>query len=81
MICEQDMGRLTQNKMRVEAVAVYDDVTSDLPTLRQAPDWAENLRQLPAVSAICNAAFFKASPSDSRRNIIGDATGKGTDCE
>lgn len=74
-------GTLTQNKMHVEDVAIYD-VTFDVPTLRQQLELAEdlvaeNLRQLPAVSAICNAASFEGSPSDSKRKIIGDATGEG----
>jgi hypothetical protein len=67
--------------MHVEDAAVYD-VTLNLSTLRQELESiqdlvAENLRQLPAVSAICNAASFEGSPSESKRKIIGDATGKG----
>ena len=83
LISAQDKtGTLTQNKMHVEDAAIYD-VTFNVPTLRQqlesAEDLvAENLRQLPAVSAICNAASFEGSPSDSKRKIIGDATGKGS---
>jgi sodium/potassium-transporting ATPase subunit alpha len=74
-------GTLTQNKMHVEDAAIYD-ATFTVPTLRQQlesaqPFVAENLRQLPAVSAICNAAAFQGSPSDVKRQIIGDATGKG----
>jgi sodium/potassium-transporting ATPase subunit alpha len=81
LISAQDKtGTLTQNKMHVEDAAIYD-VTFDVSTLRQQLGSAqhlvaENLRQLPAVSAICNAASFEGSPSDSKRNIIGDATGK-----
>jgi sodium/potassium-transporting ATPase subunit alpha len=67
--------------MHVEDAAIYD-VTFDVQTLCERLEsaenlLAENLRQLPAVSAICNAASFEGSPSDSRRNIIGDATGRG----
>ena len=66
--------------MHVQDAAIYD-VTFDVPTLRQKLESAEdrvteNVRQLPAVSAICNAASFEGSPSESMRNIIGDATGK-----
>jgi sodium/potassium-transporting ATPase subunit alpha len=66
--------------MHVEDAAIYD-VTFDVPTLRQQLESAEglvieNLRQLPAVAAICNAAVFEGSSSDSKRNVIGDATGK-----
>ena len=66
--------------MHVEDAAIYD-VTFELPTLRQQLGSAqglvvENLRQLPAVGTICNAAIFEGSSSGSNR-IIGDATGKG----
>ena len=83
LISAQDKtGTLTQNKMHVEDAAIYD-TTFNVPTLSEQlksaqPLVAENLRQLPTVSAICNAAAFEGSPSDSKRNIIGDATGKGT---
>ncbi len=83
LISAQDKtGTLTQNKMHVEDAAIYD-TTFAVPTLREQlesaqPLVAENIRQLPAVSAICNAATFEGSPSDSKRNIIGDATGKET---
>ncbi len=68
--------------MHVEDAAIYD-ATFTVPTLREKlesaqPLVAENLRQLPAISAICNAATFEGSPSDSKRNIFGDATGKET---
>ena len=67
--------------MDVEDTAIYD-ATFNVPTLRQhlesaQPLLAENLRQLPAISAICNAATFEGSPLDEKRHIIGDATGKG----
>lgn len=76
-------GTLTQNKMHVEEVAIYD-TTFGVPALRERlesaqPIVAENLRQLPAVSAICNASILEGPPSDSKQNIIGDATGKATD--
>jgi sodium/potassium-transporting ATPase subunit alpha len=66
--------------MHIQDAAIYD-VTFDVSTLSQQLESAEdrvveNLRQLPAVSAICNAASFAGSPSESMRNIIGDATGK-----
>ena len=82
LIFAQDKtGTLTQNKMHVEDAAIYD-VTFNVPTLCQqlesAEDLvAENLCQLPVISAICNAASFEGSPSDSKRKILGDATGKG----
>ena len=66
--------------MHVEDIGIYD-TTYNLSTLNEQlesspPSVAENLRQLPTVSAICNAAAFEGSPSDSRRNVIGDATGE-----
>ena len=66
----------------LEDAAIYD-TTFAVPSLRERLESAqplvvENLRQLPTVSAICNAATFEGSPSDSKRNIIGDATGKAT---
>lgn len=83
LIFAQDKtGTLTQNKMHVEDAAIYDS-TFNVATLREQlesaqPLVAENLCQLPTVSAICNAAAFEGSPSDMKRNIIGDATGKRT---
>jgi sodium/potassium-transporting ATPase subunit alpha len=66
--------------MHVEDTAIYD-VPFTVPSLRERlesapPAVVENLRQLPVVSAICNAAAFEGSASESNRNIIGDATGK-----
>ena len=82
ILAQDKTGTLTQNKMHVEDAAIYD-TTFTVPTLREQLESAqplvvEDLRQLPAVSAICNAATFEGSPSDSKRNIIGDATGKAT---
>ena len=72
-------GTLTQNKMHVEDAAIYD-VTYTVSSLRDSLDSAphsvlENQRQLATVAALCNAASFEGSPSDSSRKINGDATG------
>lgn len=66
--------------MHVEDAAVYD-VTYSVSGLRDSLDAAphailENQRQLATVSALCNAASFQGSPSDSNRQISGDATGQ-----
>jgi hypothetical protein len=68
--------------MHVEDAAIYN-TTFNVATLREQLESAQhlvakNLRQLPTVSAICNAAAFEGSPSDMKRNIIGDATGEET---
>jgi sodium/potassium-transporting ATPase subunit alpha len=73
-------GTLTQNKMHVEDAAIYD-VTFSVSSLRDSLNSAthavlENQRQLATVAALCNAASFEGSPSDSNRKINGDATGE-----
>lgn len=65
--------------MHVEDAAIYD-VTFSTTSLRDSLDAApqsilENQRQLASVAALCNAAAFEGSPSESNRKIIGDATG------
>ncbi|OBZ79410.1 Sodium/potassium-transporting ATPase subunit alpha-A [Grifola frondosa] len=84
VLCSDKTGTLTQNKMHVENVAVFDEV---LPYSRfqsviadVGSKSAENLAQLGAVSAICNAATFGGSSDDNEKAgsqeqaIIGDAT-------
>ena len=66
--------------MHVEDAAIYD-VTFSVSSLRESLDLAthavlENQRQLATVAALCNAASFEGSPSDSNRKINGDATGE-----
>jgi hypothetical protein len=66
--------------MHVEDAAIYN-VTYSFTSLRDSLDAAphsvlENQRQLATVAALCNAASFEGSPSDSNRKINGDATGE-----
>jgi sodium/potassium-transporting ATPase subunit alpha len=74
-------GTLTQNKMHVEDAAIFDATftTGTLDaTIKSAAEGnvKDNLRQLGAVAAICNAATFQADPAKpGERLISGDATG------
>lgn len=69
--------------MHVEDVAIYDSAFTP-ETLREriaaaAPAMKENLAQIGAVSAICNAAIMvpdTAEKPQGEREIMGDATGK-----
>jgi hypothetical protein len=71
-------GTLTQNKMHVQDVAFLDarfEVTKfgDRFACRDE-DVLQNLRQIPAIGALCNSASF-AGTSENSSDVIGDATG------
>ncbi|ELU39770.1 sodium-potassium ATPase [Rhizoctonia solani AG-1 IA] len=72
-------GTLTQNKMTVQDVAIFDTEYSVLG-FRDASNEGQgnnNLRQMSAVAAICNSANFASGTEDeptSIRKVIGDAT-------
>ncbi|KAI0036987.1 sodium-potassium ATPase [Vararia minispora EC-137] len=80
VLCSDKTGTLTQNRMHVEDASVFDVVyTPD--SLKAALESEketsviENLCQLSAVAAICNAATFQTETSaKGERLISGDAT-------
>ena len=77
-------GTLTQNRMTVNDVAVFDTIFTPASldsAVKSETNMAvkENVQQLAAVAAICNAATFQgASKEGIERPISGDATGTNT---
>lgn len=79
VLCSDKTGTLTQNKMAVQDVAVFDTEYSVIEFHEAANkgNGNNNLHQMGAVAAICNSANFAAGSEDqptSIRKIIGDAT-------
>ena len=72
-------GTLSQNKMHVQDAAVFDAIFTPSSLMvdigKASPEIAKNLRQLPTVVAICNAANFDKASALGERSVIGDATG------
>ncbi|QRV78443.1 sodium/potassium-transporting ATPase subunit alpha [Ceratobasidium sp. AG-Ba] len=79
VLCSDKTGTLTQNKMTVQDVAVFD-TEFGVMEFRDAANKGngnDNFHQMGAIAAVCNAANFEAGTEDqptSIRNIIGDAT-------
>ncbi|KAG8712443.1 hypothetical protein FRC11_000131 [Ceratobasidium sp. 423] len=78
VLCSDKTGTLTQNKMSVQDVAVFDTEY----TVMEFHDAANregnsNLHQMGAVAAICNSANFASGTEDEPTNVrkaLGDAT-------
>ncbi|KAG8735312.1 hypothetical protein FRC10_010750 [Ceratobasidium sp. 414] len=79
VLCSDKTGTLTQNKMAVQNVAIFD-TEYGVMEFRDAANKGsgnENLHQMGAIAAVCNSANFEAGTEDqptSIRKIIGDAT-------
>ncbi|KAG9123731.1 hypothetical protein FRC07_014132, partial [Ceratobasidium sp. 392] len=79
VLCSDKTGTLTQNKMAVQNVAVFD-TEYGVMEFRDAANQGsgnDNLHQMGAIAAVCNSANFEAGTEDqptSIRKIIGDAT-------
>ncbi|KZT39131.1 sodium-potassium ATPase [Sistotremastrum suecicum HHB10207 ss-3] len=83
VLCSDKTGTLTKNQMHVEDCAIYDQSYTSPEFIKRleassADASGENLRQLAAVAAICNAAEFDQSKSSEKeageRAVFGDAT-------
>ncbi|KAG8710589.1 hypothetical protein FRC08_016968 [Ceratobasidium sp. 394] len=79
VLCSDKTGTLTQNKMAVQNVAIFD-TEYGVMEFRDAANKGNgngNLHQMGAIAAVCNSANFEAGTEDqptSIRKIIGDAT-------
>ncbi|EUC60331.1 sodium/potassium-transporting ATPase subunit alpha [Rhizoctonia solani AG-3 Rhs1AP] len=79
VLCSDKTGTLTQNKMSVQDVAVFDTeyTVMDFHDAANKGNGNINLQQMGAVAAICNSANFasgtEAEPT-SIRKVLGDAT-------
>ncbi|KAF8603003.1 sodium-potassium ATPase [Ceratobasidium sp. AG-I] len=79
VLCSDKTGTLTQNKMAVQDVAIFDTEyeVMDFRDASYQGSGNANLRQMGSVAAVCNSANFEAGSDDqptSIRKIIGDAT-------
>ncbi|CEL53522.1 sodium/potassium-transporting ATPase subunit alpha [Rhizoctonia solani AG-1 IB] len=79
VLCSDKTGTLTQNKMTVQDVAIFDTEYSVME-FRDASNGGQgnsNLKQMGAVASICNSASFASGTEDEPttiRKVIGDAT-------
>jgi sodium/potassium-transporting ATPase subunit alpha len=82
VLCSDKTGTLTSNVMTVTNAAVLDDEMTlleahDRLVAAKAAGSADNVAQLAAVAAVCNAAQFDESTMDQPiglRKVLGDAT-------
>ncbi|KAH7338220.1 sodium-potassium ATPase [Rhizoctonia solani] len=79
VLCSDKTGTLTQNKMAVQDVAIFDTEYTVME-FRDAANKGEgnhNLHQMGAVAAVCNSANFASGTEEdptSVRKVLGDAT-------